>query len=164
MKRRLSAAAVVFLVMFPAAVVAEEANTVLWLGHSAKVAKGAFLIERGDVHEGIRLTRKALEEKLSFHDQAAALNNLCTAKLALRQLRDAIDHCTTAVKIGHRLWQGYNNRGNAYYLLGNYDAAISDYERGLAIRPESGILKLNMRMAVARKARKGPPIVEEWES
>lgn len=164
MRKQLFAAAVFALVMYSAIVAAQDSSTVLWLSPSAKVAKAAFLIERGDVQRGIGVTLEALDEKLSLSDQAAALNNLCTAKLALRRLREAIEHCTHAVKIGNRLWQGYNNRANAYYLLGDYDAAIRDYEHGLSMNPESGILKFNLKMAINRKARNGPPIVEEWES
>ena len=164
MRKQHIGAAVFALALSSAASAADEGSTVLWISPSAKVAEAAFLIERGDVQQGISVTMEALEEKLTFRDRAAAMNNLCSAKLALRQLRDAIEHCTQAVKIGNRFWQGYNNRGNAYYLMGDYEAAIRDYEQGLTIRPESGILKFNLRMAIDSQKRDAPPIVEEWES
>jgi len=163
LKRHLVAAAVA-LILFPVAAMASESSTMIWLSSSAKVAQGAHLIDRGDMMQGMRVTLEALEEELTMPDRAAALNNLCTAEVALKRLHDAIEHCTKAVRIRGSLWQGYNNRANAYFMLGNYDAAISDYNRALTIRPEMGVLEYNLTLAIERKARKAPPIIEEWES
>lgn len=157
-------AAVFALTLFPAIAAADEAGTTIWLSPSTKVAEGAYLIDRGDTERGMKLTLEALKEDLMLTDRAAALNNLCTAELELKRLHDAIAHCTTAVQIRRSLWQGYNNRGNAYFMLGKYDAAISDYNRALMIRPEMRILEYNLTLAMDRKARKVPPIIEEWES
>lgn len=164
MRKQQITAAVFALMLFPAMAAADEASTTIWLSASTKVAEGAYLIDRGDIRRGMNVTLQALEEDLMASDRASALNNLCTAELELKRPRDAIKHCSTAIAIRKSLWQGYNNRGNAYFMLGKYDAAISDYNRALMIRPEMRVLEYNLTLAIDRKARKAPPIVEEWES
>lgn len=164
MRKQQIVAAVIALAMFPAVAAAGESSTLIWLSPSSKVAEGAYLIDQGKTERGMELTLEALEEKLMPHDRAAALNNLCTAELSLRRLRDAIGHCTTAISIRGSLWQGYNNRGNAHYLLGNYDEAITDYNRALLIRPDLRVIEYNLTLAIDRKARKAPPIIDERES
>lgn len=142
---------------------AQESKTVIWLSSSRLVAEGASLIDRGDVSRGKKATLEALKQDLSRQDRAAALNNLCTADLAQRLFRDAIKHCSVAVKLRGVLWQAYNNRANAYFLLGEYDEAISDYTEALRIRPELDILEYNLTLAVDYKERGAPPPIQEWE-
>ena len=164
MRKQHLAVAVLLLALSSTSATASDARTIIWLSHSSRVAEGAHLIENGDPERGMKITLEALKENLLRRDQAAALNNLCTAELALRRLRDAIKHCTTAITLRGSLWQSYNNRANAYFMLGDYDAAISDYNRALLIRPDLDIVEYNLTLAIDRKARNKPPIVEEWES
>ena len=155
---------ILVLGLIPAMAAAEETKTVAWSGSTDMVAEAAFMFERGAYQEGIEVTREALRGELLDRDRAAALANLCMAELALRLVRDAIGHCTSALDIRPSLWQGYNNRAKAHDLLGNYDLAIGDYNRALVLRPGHYVLERNLRLAIDRKARNAGPMVQEWES
>lgn len=156
------AAATLLLGLFSAPVLAEETKTV-WTESLTKAAKAAYLIQRGDWLEGIELTHEALALKLPLRDRAAALTNLCLAEVELRRAHDAIKNCTSAAELKENLWQAYNNRANAYLLLGDYDAAISDYQRALELRPEHTVVERNLTLAIDRKSRGVPPTVEDRE-
>lgn len=146
-----------------APVLAEETKTV-WTESLTKAAQAAFLIQRGDLLEGVELSHEALARDLPLRDRAAALTNLCMAEVALRRAHDAIKNCTGAAELNANLWQAYNNRANAYVLLGDYDAAISDYQRALELRPEHTVVERNLTLAIDRKSRGVPPTVDERES
>lgn len=162
--RALIIAAAICLSSFAVQIAAAgESKTVIWLSPSRLVAEGASLIDRGEVQKGKKATLEALEHDLALTDRAAALNNLCTADLAQRLYHDAIKHCSVAVRLRSSLWQGYNNRANAYFLLGDYDEAISDYTRALRIRPDLDILEYNLMLATDYKRRGVPPSTPEWE-
>jgi Flp pilus assembly protein TadD len=49
----------------------------------------------------------------------------------------AIVHCTSALELNENNWQAYNNRGYAYYKLGDLEAARRDVGRGLKLRPNA---------------------------
>lgn len=162
--RALAIAAVICLSGFAVQMAAaQESKTVIWLSPSRLVAEGASLIDRGKVLKGKETTLEALEQDLAITDRAAAFNNLCTADLAQRLYRDAIKHCSSAVKLRASLWQGYNNRANAHFLLGEYDKAISDYGEALRIMPDLDIIEYNLALATDYKRRSAPPPVMEWE-
>lgn len=46
-----------------------------------------------------------------------------------------IDDYTRAVTLGVRLASAYNNRGTAYYALGDYDSAMLDYDQAIVLDP-----------------------------
>ncbi len=142
---------------------AAESKTIIWLSPSRLVAEGAALIDRGQVRRGKEKTLEALAQDLDTRDRAAALNNLCTADLAQKLYRNAIEHCSIAVRLRGSLWQGYNNRANAYFLLGKYDEAISDYTEALRIKPALDIIEYNLTLATEYKRRRVPPSVRERE-
>lgn len=48
---------------------------------------------------------------------------------------------------------GYYNRGNALLMQGSYDLAIESYQRALEERPDWGVAKTNLSIAIARKER-----------
>ena len=85
-----------------------EARTTIWLGPSAKVARGGALIERGQITRGVALIKRALEDDLHHLDLAAAHNNLCAADLARKLYRDAVDRCTRAIRLQPNMWEAYN--------------------------------------------------------
>lgn len=162
--RALFVAAAICLSSFAVQIAAAaEAKTVIWLSPSRLVAEGASLIDSGKVQKGKQTTLEALGQDLALTDRAAAFNNLCTADLAQRLYRDAIKHCSNAVKLRASLWQGYNNRGNAHFLLGDYDKAILDYTEALRIMPGLDIIEYNLTLATDYKRRGVPPPVMEWE-
>ena len=46
-------------------------------------------------------------------------------------------------------YAAYCNRGNAYYLLGEYDRAIADYRRAISLRPRHAAPYYNLACAHA---------------
>jgi tetratricopeptide (TPR) repeat protein len=52
------------------------------------------------------------------------------------------------------LAESYNNRANARYVKGDYDAAIADYNLALALNPRCAEVYANRRMLHLRSSRR----------
>lgn len=128
---------------------------VLWLQGSNAVATASRALNQGDVARAIRLTRKALEEDLTFDDTFRAYNNLCVAYADLNLFDIALDYCDRALGLKND-WRALNNRANAKLGLGKIDDAIDDYETALSMKPDANVLKGNLELALERK-RLGVP-------
>ena len=51
-------------------------------------------------------------------------------------MKNAIKHYTEAIKLKPDFTEAYNNRGNAYYHIGDYNRAIEDYDKAIEIQPD----------------------------
>src|SRR3954462_1190564 len=92
------------------------------------VNDAAFMLDRKDWLGGTQLTRQALRSgELTPENHAAALNNLCIGLTGLNQYAEATEDCLKAIELSPRQWQSYNNLGNIYYFLGQYDKALAQY-------------------------------------
>jgi Flp pilus assembly protein TadD len=107
---------------------------------------GAFALNFGRFDEGIRLTQKGLDGSHRAIARSAGLSNLCAGFVGNADYQLAIAHCTAALELNERNWQAYNNRGYAYYKLGDLQAARHDVERGLKLKPNSRELILVERL------------------
>ena len=142
---------------------AEESKTTIWMGPAPDVAKGALLIDQGQVARGIAVTKQAMQNNLHINDLAVAYNNLCTGDLALRLYHRALAHCNRALRLRPKMWQSYNNRANAYFGLGQWDRAIKDYKRAVNLSPDQDIIAFNLYLAMERKRLGGKPLVSEQD-
>ena len=116
-------------------------QSVVNFGAEHDLADGAFALAFGNFDEGIRLTQKGLEAPPPYHDRSAALSNLCAGFVGNGEFQLAVVHCTSALDINEKNWQAYNNRGYAHFKLGDFEAAESDINRGLELKPNAHQLK-----------------------
>jgi tetratricopeptide (TPR) repeat protein len=69
-----------------------------------------------------------------------------------KRFNEGIKLLTSALKHGDKLWF-YQERGRCHYFLKNYDKALLDYDRALALHPES-VTTLSWRSWAYRKLGK----------
>ena len=62
---------------------------------------------------------------------------------------EAIAALTTAIETVPHDYQAYSKRGAARYLKGDYDAAIADYRRALAIHPDDAVALHQLALVLA---------------
>lgn len=121
------------------------------------VNEAAYLLDRKNWAEGTQLTRQAIRSgELTLDNYSAALNNLCIGLTGLNQLGEATESCLKAIEMSPRQWQSYNNLGNIYYFLGQYDKALAQYYKALSFRTESSILLKNIRLTLDMRNRAHP--------
>jgi tetratricopeptide (TPR) repeat protein len=63
----------------------------------------------------------------------SAFNALCAALTSNGKIDEAVDACSSAVRIYPYFWQALNTRGTAYYLSGKHELALKDYRKALSI-------------------------------
>jgi tetratricopeptide (TPR) repeat protein len=114
---------------FPSPVHADGESTIRF-DSERNLSAGAFALEFGRFDKGIWLTQKGLEAPHPRHDRSAGLSNLCAGFVGSEKYALAIVHCTSALELNEKNWQAYNNRGYAYYKLGDLEAARRDVRRG----------------------------------
>ncbi|MDX1580514.1 MAG: tetratricopeptide repeat protein [Alphaproteobacteria bacterium] len=142
-----------------------KSSTMIWMAPSSKVAQAAYMLNEGEVQEGMRLSWEAIrQDNLEFRDRAAAFNNLCIGSTMLRQYENAVTHCSTAHKLNAQMWQALNNRANAYFWLGRFDEAIQDYENAIRLRPNMDILRRNLDLVVRYKELDLAPPTRGYDS
>ena len=54
---------------------------------------------------------------------------LCVGKIKEKFYREAISDFTKAIELGTSLQATFTNRGGCYYMLGDYDSAIRDFNQ-----------------------------------
>ena len=151
LRRTWIAVAGVALLSGPAGYADEAANTVI--GVNPRLSEGAYALEFGNYHEGIRLTLEGLRTSVRPSDRVGALSNLCAGYVGIQDFESALRYCNRALRIDEENWHAYNNRSLAYLGLGNTAAAERDLEKGLAINPNARTLKeVEVRIEVAKRA------------
>ena len=65
--------------------------------------------------------------------------------------QQAVEHYTKAITLNSQMAGAHNNRGNAYYDLGDYRAAIADYDIALSLDPESPAVCHNLGNVYAQQ-------------
>jgi len=122
-------------------------GSVLWFQPSQVIVEGTFLIENGEVEKGMEMIRSEMVHELAYADLFSATNNLCVGHLLLKEYEKALKVCSKAIKLKPEMWQGYNNRANALFGMGDYAGAVPDYEKALSLNPESIDVQGNLALA-----------------
>lgn len=102
-----------------------------------KVANQAMLA--GDLEKASEFFRRAVRADLGQEKLVTALNNFCAVEYAIGNHESAVDACSKAIGEDRRYWRAYVNRGNARAAIGNLEAAKSDFERAVKLKPNSRI-------------------------
>ena len=101
------------------------------------IQRGAEALEDGRVAEGIALTQAGLERATSPRVAAIGFANLCAGYAMLKRWNEALPHCDRAIAMNPDDWQPYNNRAAVFVARGEYERAIDDVKKALAIAPDS---------------------------
>ena len=59
-----------------------------------------------------------------------------TSETKKSEYEKSIKHYTKAIELKQDFPEAYNNRGNAYYHIGDYNRAIEDYDKAIEIQPD----------------------------
>jgi len=123
--------------------------------------EGARAIDENNIEKGLTLTQQALDSGLlGPYSLAKAHNNMCVSYYKLKLYRRAIDYCNLAIAAGTGDWRYFNNRGSAYWGLGESEKALADFRAALALDPSDDRVLRNMKMIVDELAsgrRPAPP-------
>jgi tetratricopeptide (TPR) repeat protein len=108
--------------------------------------EGARAFNAGDNENGIRLTLEGLSLALGRREEEAALSNLCTGYLRLRQFDNALTYCDRLLNLNDKAWRAYNSRAMIYLELEDYEKADQDLKRAEAINPSARTVKVARAM------------------
>lgn len=117
------------------------------------IRRGNAHIETGDIEKAKASLSRALETNLTLRQRANAHNSMCVANIKEESWEEAMTHCDAAIKMTRSNWRFYNNRGNVYMGLGQFEQAMENYRRGLRIAPKSITLATNIAI-LEEQARK----------
>jgi tetratricopeptide (TPR) repeat protein len=120
---------------------ATSASTTVVGPRNQPLYDGAQEIQSGNIEGGIRLTLEGLSLAQDRREEEAALTNLCTAYLRLRQFDAALKYCDMLIERNENAWRGYNSRAMIYLEQQQYEKADQDLKRAEAINPNAATLK-----------------------
>lgn len=112
-------------------------ETVVWFEEPREITEVRLLLQEGKKQLAVDKARNFLDKLRGisgFEAQSRryfGLSALCSALTMTGELREAIENCSEAVDLYPGRWQAYNNRGVAYYMSGELDLALQDYNQAL---------------------------------
>jgi len=138
------------LVLFSCGASFPAAARVIWRAPPAETALplislGAQALEAGKVKEGIELTQQGLARRPGARATAIGLANLCAGFAMLKRWDEALTPCNRAISLDPLQWRPYNNRAAVFSARAQYDLALADVERGLALAPDSPELQRSLQ-------------------
>lgn len=140
--------------LFAAAAVAEEGKQFKALLHD-KGTYGSDDVAAGRYAQGIeKLSVRANNDRTAHSMRVPALIDLCAAYTMTRDLEKAKEACDKAVDSGWYSGHAYNNRGALNIAVGNYEAAIRDFQAAIAGRGADQVARTNLRFAEERLVAK----------
>lgn len=108
-------------------------------------------IENGRYEAGIRKLSKRVDGRRQPNStRVPALIDLCAAYTMTQQHEQAQEACDQAVESGWYSGHAYNNRGAYNISIGNYEAAIEDFELALEGRGADRVARSNLKQARAK--------------
>jgi tetratricopeptide (TPR) repeat protein len=112
---------------------------------------GAEDIADGRYELGIeRLARRVDNTRGPFTTRVPALIDLCVAYTMTEQFDKAEQACDEAVDSGWYSGYAYNNRGTYNIAIGNYAAAVRDFQAAIDARGADDIARANLANAQER--------------
>ena len=112
---------------------------------------GAEDIEEGRYELGIeRLSKRVESGRGPYATRVPALIDLCVAYTMTEQFDKARETCDQAVESGWYSGHAYNNRGTYNIAIGNYDAAIRDFQSAIDGHGADSVARANLEYAQER--------------
>ncbi|HTU68165.1 MAG TPA: hypothetical protein VMF52_19625 [Steroidobacteraceae bacterium] len=128
-----------------------------------RLAQGSAALEAGRYEEGVRLSLEGLDDIASRRDLAAGHANLCAGYAALKRFDAALPHCNRSIELDGNNWRAFNNRAAVFVGLQQFDLAMTDVNTGLAMAPDSPILRKSAEVVkehrdAARRDKRRRPV------
>lgn len=112
---------------------------------------GAEDVQEGRYDVGIeRLSRRVENVRAPHTTRVPALIDLCVAYTMTGQFEKAAETCNEAVESGWYSGYAYNNRGTYNIAVGDYEAAIRDFQSAIDGRGADDIARANLEFAQER--------------
>lgn len=138
------------IVSFAQTALAEDGKKFQALLHDKNVY-GAEDVEEGRYELGIERLSKRVEGSRGPHKtRVPALIDLCVAYTMTEQFDKAQDTCNQAVDSGWYSGYAYNNRGTYNIAIGDYEAAIRDFQSAIDGNGADTIARANLEYAQER--------------
>jgi Flp pilus assembly protein TadD len=111
-------------------------------GSNSDVRASASYVERADWGVAQHFATEAIDSGTSSRNKAAAYINLCAA---LANQRDAgtSDACEAAVTRNPESWEAFTNRGAAFWLAGDQEAASAEFARAAELAADEAAVQTN---------------------
>src|ERR1700688_4278657 len=90
------------------------------------------------------------------------LNFIGIALLQVVKISDARKYFERTTKLNERFAEGYNNLGTTYFAENQYEKAVSEYRKALAIEPNSASINANLGYAYFAQ-RQFPQALQAFE-
>jgi tetratricopeptide (TPR) repeat protein len=143
------------LVAFAAA--AAPADAQMFSRGNGLVNDSAYALDREDWARGTALAREALRSgELMPGNIPAAYNNYCIGLTGLGRYDEAKEACDKAISLRPRQWSFYNNRGNIYFYLGQFDRALAEYYKAMTFSPGDDVLMQNIALTLRVRKQRNP--------
>lgn len=114
-------------------------KSVVWFSEPGEIIEIRELLQEGKKELAVQKAREYVKRLKNLAGPEAkqlryfAYNALCAALTSKGEIKEAIDSCTRAIDINPSLWQALNTRGTAYYISGQNELALKDYQKALGI-------------------------------
>jgi Flp pilus assembly protein TadD len=114
-------------------------KTVVWYSEPGEITGIRELLQEGKKDLAVSKARDYVARLKNVAGPEAkqlryyAYNALCAALTSKGEIKEAVDACSSAVKINPSLWQALNTRGTAYFISGQNELALKDYRKALEI-------------------------------
>ena len=146
--------AIVSALLLACAGTAQAAGPVELVLHEKEIF-GARYIEDGQYQKGIERIKARLQDSSDAYSvETPKLIGLCVGYTMSGQTAAAGEYCDKAVEQGWYEGIAYNNRGALHFSLGNYAAAISDFQAALLHIGASGEARRNLERAQLKLAQR----------
>lgn len=111
---------------------------------------GARAVESGDYDKGILRLERILKGAVSHGTRAPVLIDLCVAYTMKKNFEMATKRCDAAIENGWSLGLAYNNRGVLNIAMGEYEAALADFEMAKGKRGAGALKRRNAMRTIDR--------------
>ena len=114
-------------------------KSVVWFSEPGEITGIRTLLQEGKKDLAVEKARDYVARLKNIADPKAkqfryfALNALCAALTSRGDINEAVDTCSSAIKVNPSLWQAFNTRGTTYYVSGQNELALKDYRKALDI-------------------------------
>jgi Flp pilus assembly protein TadD len=135
---------------------------IIWFSQPHEITEIRLLMQNGKKAGAVKKARAyvaSLENVGGAEAQQRryyGLNALCAALTSTGELDEAIDTCSQAITLFPTRWQALNTRGTAYYVSGQIDLALKDYQQALSQVQGSetltNLIQHNIGLAEAKKS------------
>ena len=127
-------------------------SNAIWLKDPPEFKRIPELLRQGRTGDAVRQAERLAGLRMPARMRYDALNLLCTARAQHGALAAALAACSQAIALRPRGWQALNNRGTVLLKAGRPADALQDYQRALAAKPNSTVIRHNVEQARARLA------------